>query len=156
MSQQQHAHKSRKEHTKTTQWSHSSKTRSNLYLNETIAWLQSLGVVGCSMGAWCSMRLGVPFIAPRDLGAIGAPFGRLWLPFVCGCTGLSGAQRIVNRHGQRIAWLVGFLFWGHRTILCTTSVFGLRNKLVHHLLTPHYFCLVCGMEWVDPSPPHSS
>jgi hypothetical protein len=25
-------------------------------------------------------------------------------------------------------------------------VFGLRNELVHHLLTPHYFCLVCGME----------
>jgi hypothetical protein len=28
------------------------------------------------------MRLGVPFIAPRDLGAVGAPFGRLWLPSV--------------------------------------------------------------------------
>jgi hypothetical protein len=25
-------------------------------------------------------------------------------------------------------------------------VFGLRNELVHHLLTPHYFCLVCEME----------
>jgi hypothetical protein len=25
-------------------------------------------------------------------------------------------------------------------------VFGLRNELVHHLLTPHYFYLVCGME----------
>jgi hypothetical protein len=25
-------------------------------------------------------------------------------------------------------------------------VFGLRNELVHHLLNPHYFCLVCGME----------
>lgn len=25
-------------------------------------------------------------------------------------------------------------------------VFGLRNELVHHLLTPHYFCLVCGIE----------
>jgi hypothetical protein len=43
-----------------------------------------------------SMRLGVPFIAPRDLGAVGVPFGRPWLPFVRGCTGLSGAHQIVN------------------------------------------------------------
>jgi hypothetical protein len=42
------------------------------------------------------MRLGVPFIAPRDLGAVGAPFGRLWLPSVCGCTELSGAHRTVS------------------------------------------------------------
>jgi hypothetical protein len=27
-----------------------------------------------------------PFIAPRDLGAVGATFGRLWLPSVRGCT----------------------------------------------------------------------
>jgi hypothetical protein len=26
----------------------------------------------------CSMRLEVPYIAPRELGAVGAPFGRLW------------------------------------------------------------------------------
>jgi hypothetical protein len=59
-SQQQHAHKSRNEHTKTTQQSLSSKKRSNLYLNEAMAWLWSLGIVRCSMGAWglCSMRLG--------------------------------------------------------------------------------------------------
>jgi hypothetical protein len=25
-------------------------------------------------------------------------------------------------------------------------VFGLRNELVHHLLTLYYFYLVCGME----------
>jgi hypothetical protein len=43
-----------------------------------------------------SMRLGVPFIAPRELGAVGAPFGRPWLPSVRGCTGLSGAHWIVN------------------------------------------------------------
>jgi hypothetical protein len=42
------------------------------------------------------MRLGVPFIAPRDLGVIRASFGRPWLPFVHGCTGVSGAHRIVN------------------------------------------------------------
>jgi hypothetical protein len=42
------------------------------------------------------MHQGVPFIAPRDLGAIGAPFGRLWMPSVRGCTELSGAHRTVN------------------------------------------------------------
>jgi hypothetical protein len=35
----------------------------------------------------CSMRLGVPFISPRQLGAVGAPFGRQFLPSVCGRTG---------------------------------------------------------------------
>jgi hypothetical protein len=35
----------------------------------------------------------VPFIAPRNLGAVGAPFGRLWLPSVRKCTELSSATR---------------------------------------------------------------
>jgi hypothetical protein len=37
------------------------------------------------------MRLGVPFIAPRQLGAIGEQFGRQFLPSVEWCTGQSGA-----------------------------------------------------------------
>jgi hypothetical protein len=37
------------------------------------------------------MRLGVPFIAPRQLGAVGDQFGRPFLPFVEWCTGQSGA-----------------------------------------------------------------
>jgi hypothetical protein len=37
------------------------------------------------------MRIGVLFIAPRELGAIGAPFDKLWLPSVYGRTGQSGA-----------------------------------------------------------------
>jgi hypothetical protein len=44
----------------------------------------------------CSMRLGVPFIAPRDLGVVGAPFGRFGLPSVCGCTGLSSAHQTLH------------------------------------------------------------
>jgi hypothetical protein len=36
---------------------------------------------------YCYMRLGVPFIAPRELGAVGALFGRLWLPSVREHTG---------------------------------------------------------------------
>jgi hypothetical protein len=38
-----------------------------------------------------SMRLGVPFIAPRQLGAVGDQHGRLSLPSVEGRTGQSGA-----------------------------------------------------------------
>jgi hypothetical protein len=37
------------------------------------------------------MRLGVPFIAPRQLGAITTPFGMLWLPSARGHTGQFGA-----------------------------------------------------------------
>jgi hypothetical protein len=40
---------------------------------------------------FCSMRLGVPFIAPRQLGAIGDKLGRQFLPSVEWCTGQSGA-----------------------------------------------------------------
>jgi hypothetical protein len=53
------------------------------------------------------MRLGVPFIGSRDQGAVGAPFGRSWLPSVRGCTGLSGAHRIVNSAREKnhvIGW----------------------------------------------------
>jgi hypothetical protein len=38
-----------------------------------------------------SMRLGVPFIAPRQLGAVKDNFGRLILPSVVWCTEQSGA-----------------------------------------------------------------
>ena len=38
-----------------------------------------------------SMRLGVPFIAPRQLGAIGDNLGRQFLPSVEWRTGQSGA-----------------------------------------------------------------
>ena len=38
------------------------------------------------------MRLGVPFIAPRQLGAVESKSGRPILPSVVGCTGQSGAR----------------------------------------------------------------
>jgi hypothetical protein len=55
-----------------------------------------------TMKSWClekikeylvysSMLLGVPFIAPRQLGAIGSNLGRRILPFVGWRTGQSGA-----------------------------------------------------------------
>jgi hypothetical protein len=70
----------------------------------------------------CSMHLGDPFIATRQLGAVGAPFGRQFLPFVRGRTGLSGAHRTVNsmstgRGRESPDWLVLFSM-GHRTVRC--------------------------------------
>jgi hypothetical protein len=38
-----------------------------------------------------SMRLGVPFIAPRQLGAVGGILGRQFLPSIGWHTGQSGA-----------------------------------------------------------------
>jgi hypothetical protein len=43
-----------------------------------------------------SMRLGVPFIAPRQLGAVERKSGRPFLPSVVGCTGQSGAHRTLS------------------------------------------------------------
>ena len=42
------------------------------------------------------MRLGVPFIAPRQLGAVENKSGRPSLPSVVGCTGQSGAHRTLS------------------------------------------------------------
>jgi hypothetical protein len=45
---------------------------------------------------YSSMRLGVPFIAPRQLGAVESNLGRLILPSVDWCTGQSGAHRTLS------------------------------------------------------------
>ena len=42
------------------------------------------------------MRLGVPFIAPRQLGAVESKSGRPFLPSVIGRTGQSGAHRTLS------------------------------------------------------------
>jgi hypothetical protein len=42
------------------------------------------------------MRPGVPFIAPRQLGAVESNLGRLILPSVDWCTGQSGAHRTLS------------------------------------------------------------
>ena len=45
---------------------------------------------------YSSMHLGVPFIAPRQLGAVESKSGRPSLPSVVGCTGQSGAHRTLS------------------------------------------------------------
>jgi hypothetical protein len=51
------------------------------------------------------MRLGVPFIAPRQLGAVENKSRRLSLPSVVGRTGQSGAHRTLS--GARFLSLIG-------------------------------------------------
>ena len=58
---------------------------------------------GCLV--FSSMRLGIPFIAPRQLGAVESNPGRLILPSVDWCTGQSGAHRTLS--GARFLSLNG-------------------------------------------------
>jgi hypothetical protein len=59
---------------------------------------RSLGMLRVCLGD-SSMRLGVPFIAPRQLEAVGGNLGRLILPSVGWHTGQSGAPP--DSHGRR-------------------------------------------------------
>jgi hypothetical protein len=79
-----------------------------------------------------SMRLGVPFIAPRQLGAVGSQQGRLSLPSVGWRTGQSGAPPDIHcrRSGadlfpflsQSTAATPGWL--AHRTVWCPLPTVG--------------------------------
>ena len=73
------------------------------------------------------MRLGVPFIAPRQLGAVENKSGRPSLPSVVGCTGQSGAHRTlsgarfisINSAVDRCRPLEIWEPMAHRTVRCT-------------------------------------
>jgi hypothetical protein len=70
---------------------------------------------------FCSMRLGVPFIAPRQLGAVGHQFGRQFLPSIEWCTRQSGAP-LDNRCSSPV---LDFLpYRAHPTV-------GPQNQLAH-------------------------
>jgi hypothetical protein len=65
----------------------------------------------------CSMHLAVPFIAPRQLGAVGDQLGRQFLPYVEWCTGQSGA-RFPSIQGTADHWSSG-LVGAPDTVRCT-------------------------------------
>jgi hypothetical protein len=91
-----------------------------------------------------SMRLGVSFIAPRHLGAVGDQFGRHFLPSGEWCTGLAGAppdshcsspvrDLLPNQTHPTVAprgWLAHRTLSGahrtlsgaHRTVRCTQQI----------------------------------
>jgi hypothetical protein len=64
-----------------------------------------------------SMRLGVPFIAPRQLGAVESNLGRLILPSVDWRTGQSGA-RFLSLNGTADRWQPESR-WRTRHVRCT-------------------------------------
>jgi hypothetical protein len=69
-----------------------------------------VGVLDCLVNAWgsSSMRLGVSFIAPRQLGAVGGQQGRQFLPSVGWRTGQSGAPPDSTVH---VRCAISYLFW---------------------------------------------
>jgi hypothetical protein len=84
-----------------------------------------------------SMRLGVPFIAPRQLGAVGGQQGRLSLPSVGWCTGQSGAPPdshcrqsgadlfpILAQPTVADSWQLA-----HRTVRCPLPIVGAGHAL---------------------------
>jgi hypothetical protein len=80
--------KDESEHTKAAQRSYNSEKCSNLYHSESNANAKSRHLrmfKRCLV--YCFMRLGVPFIALRQLGAVGAPFGGNSCPSAHGRTG---------------------------------------------------------------------
>jgi hypothetical protein len=87
----------------------------------------------------CSMRLGVPFIAPRQLRAVEVPIGRQFLPFVRWRTGQSGAPPDMNSSspvpdllpyqveptvGPRVPLAHRTLSDAHRTVRCDQPTVG--------------------------------
>jgi hypothetical protein len=81
---------------------------------------------------YSSMRLGVPFIAPRQLGAVGGILGRLFLPSVGWCTGQSGAppdnhcSRPVRDSLPNLVQPTVADLWqlAHRTVRCPLPTVG--------------------------------
>jgi hypothetical protein len=81
---------------------------------------------------FCSMRLGVPFIAPRQLGVVGDQFGRPVLLSVEWCTGQSGAPPdnycscsvcdLLSYQAHPTIASPGFL--AHRIVRCTQPTVG--------------------------------
>jgi hypothetical protein len=88
-----------------------------------------------------SMRLGVPFIAPRKLGAVGGNLGRLILPSVGWRTGQSGAPPD-NHYRRSGADLLPFL--------AQTTV-APRRWLTHRTLSGAHRTVRCPLPTVAQS-----
>jgi hypothetical protein len=71
------------------------------------------------------MRLGVPFIAPRQLGAVESNLGRQILPFVDWRTGQSGADFFPILAQSTVEDLEPL---AHRTVRCPLLTIGLATR----------------------------
>jgi hypothetical protein len=101
---------------------------------ESNAWSQSLGVLECFLKACCLLHAPRgPFIAPRQIGAIGDQFGRPFLPSVEWCTGQSGAPSD-SHYSSPVRDLLPYL--AHLTV-------GPRDRLVHRTLSGAHWTVRC-------------
>ena len=91
--QQQHTHKCKEQSQQQSDRVMTEKSAqiSLKHFEGVVAKFQSCSVL-LECLVYCSMRLGVPFIAPRHLGAIGDQIGRQFLPSVGWRTRQSGAR----------------------------------------------------------------
>jgi hypothetical protein len=84
------------------------------------------------------IRLWVPFIAPRQLGAVGGKLGRPTLPSVGWCTGQSGAPP----DSYCSCPVLDFFPYGEQ------STVGPRNRLAHQTLSGAYRTIRCAQPTV--------
>jgi hypothetical protein len=85
-----------------------------------------------------SMRLGIPFIAPRQQGAVGGQLGRLNFPSIGWCTGQSGAPPD-SQCSCPVRDLLPFL--AHTTV-------GPRGRLAHRTLSGAHWTVRCAQPTV--------
>jgi hypothetical protein len=85
-----------------------------------------------------SMRLGVPFISPRQLGVVGGQLGRPNLPSVRWCTGQSGAPPD-SICSCPVRYLLPYL--AHLTV-------GPRGRLAHRTLSGAHWTVRCAQPTV--------
>jgi hypothetical protein len=117
-----------------------------------------LGMIKECLGA-SSMHLGVPFIAPRQLGAVGGILGRQFLPSIGWRTGQSGAPPdshcacLVRDFLPFLAQPTVAVFWhlAHRTVRCPLPTVGAGHASPVDLAADPY----AGGRWLTSAPPDS-
>jgi hypothetical protein len=117
-----------------------------------------------------SMRLGVPFIAPRQLGAVGGQQGRLSLPSIGWRTGQSGAPRdshcscpvrdllpILAQTTVADSWQLAHrtLSGAHRTVRCPLPTVGAGHASPADCAADHCDgdCWLTGQSGAPPDSP---
>jgi hypothetical protein len=141
--QQTHAHNLRLEHKNTTQDSSTRKVLKSLTQRSKWVAVESRRLrLFRECLVYCSMRLGVPFIAPRQLGAVGDPIGRQSSPFVGWRTGQFSAPPNMNSScpvpdplpyraqstiEPRVRLAHRTLSGAHRTVWCAQSTVGVGH-----------------------------
>ena len=105
-----------------------------------------------------SMRLGVPFIALRQLGAVESNPGRLSLPSVGWCTGQSGVDCFPNLAQPTVEDLEPLahptLSGAHRTVRCPHQTVGSATRH-ERIARPTVAAADCWLTGQSDAPPDS-